>query len=197
MSEEQVLVVPRQTLGPFIDFRGFRDLSSPPPHDWLQYAGFKPRPAMETDAAYKQLIPYIILHSKDQVFRYRRTQKGGESRLHDLYSIGVGGHINPEDGMDAAPSSQWLEQAALRELNEEMDLKQNPSLQCIGFLNDDEVTVGVYHLGIVYEAHFPEPDLQLGEDALAAGEWLPVERLNDGAEYETWSQFVIDYYLAQ
>jgi len=27
----------------------------------------------------------------------RRTQGGGEARLHDRYTLGVGGHINPED----------------------------------------------------------------------------------------------------
>jgi predicted NUDIX family phosphoesterase len=27
----------------------------------------------------------------------RRTQGGGETRLRDRYTLGVGGHINPED----------------------------------------------------------------------------------------------------
>jgi len=57
----------------------------------------------ETNPTYLQLIPYIILVSdNDEVFIYKRGQKGNEDRLHQLFSIGLGGHIEID-----APSEQY------------------------------------------------------------------------------------------
>src|SRR5438552_18741475 len=58
---------------------------------------FLPRPAAESDPSFKQLIPYLVLRWRDQVFHYTRAG-GGEARLRALRSIGVGGHICAEDG---------------------------------------------------------------------------------------------------
>src|SRR4051794_41901099 len=53
---------------------------------------------MEQDPTWKQVIPYPVLRDGDRWFLMRRTRSGGDARLHDRYSIGVGGHVNPEDG---------------------------------------------------------------------------------------------------
>ena len=58
---------------------------------------FRPRPEMEEDPSYRQIIPYVVLTLGEEVFLLRRLKKGGEKRLHGLLSIGVGGHINPVD----------------------------------------------------------------------------------------------------
>ena len=57
----------------------------------------RPRPEMEEDPSYRQIIPYVVLTRGDEVLVLRRLKKGGEKRLHGLLSIGVGGHINPVD----------------------------------------------------------------------------------------------------
>ena len=45
----------------------------------------------------KQVIPYGIVTCEERVLLVRRTKGGGEARLHDKLSIGIGGHINPVD----------------------------------------------------------------------------------------------------
>jgi len=58
---------------------------------------YKLRREAEQDRRYKQLIPYVILLSQDRVLHYQRGRGGEETRLHGLYSIGVGGHISDQD----------------------------------------------------------------------------------------------------
>ena len=52
----------------------------------------------EEDPAHKQVIPYLVLRDGERWFLMRRTRAGGDARLHDRWSIGVGGHLNPGDG---------------------------------------------------------------------------------------------------
>ena len=63
---------------------------------------FVDRAAAETDATIKQIIPYLVLRDGDRIFLMKRTRAGGDARLHELYSVGVGGHLNPGDGTPLA-----------------------------------------------------------------------------------------------
>ena len=58
---------------------------------------FMRRSDVEDDPTYKQLIPYAILRHRERFFCYRRGKLMDEPRLHQCYSIGVGGHISTED----------------------------------------------------------------------------------------------------
>jgi len=194
MKNENILVVPRSVLEPFIDFRGFRVASESPIVEWIEAGSFKPRPTMETDPSFKQLIPYILLRCSDQVYRYWRTKKAGESRLHHLYSLGIGGHIDRRDDNLFTASDELLFEAAMRELREEIELSETPELYHIGFINDDENEVGQVHLGVVYEAWLSSTHISTRESALARGEWKLISELGD-VEYETWSQFLLEEYL--
>ncbi len=55
------------------------------------------RSEAEQDKRYKQLIPYVLVICNDKILRYRRGRGGQETRLHGLYSVGIGGHISEED----------------------------------------------------------------------------------------------------
>src|SRR5579863_1923036 len=55
------------------------------------------RSEAEQDRRYKQLIPYALIIHGDRILRYRRGKGGQETRLHGLYSVGIGGHISEED----------------------------------------------------------------------------------------------------
>src|SRR5579883_775157 len=55
------------------------------------------RSAAEQDRRYKQLIPYVLVLCRDKILRYQRGKGGQETRLHGLYSVGIGGHISDED----------------------------------------------------------------------------------------------------
>ena len=103
---------------------------------------------MEPDEAWKQVIPYPVLRDGSRWFLMRRTRAGGDARLHDRYSIGVGGHVNPEDGgLDGDLST-----ALRREWLEELDVEFVPAFRFVGLLNDDTTPVGRVHVGLVYEA---------------------------------------------
>ncbi len=194
MKKENILVAPRAILEPFINFRGFKSSGDAPINEWLKQGIFKSRDEMESDPSYKQLIPYILLRHEDRVFRYWRTKRAGESRLHHLYSLGVGGHIDQRDENLFTPTDKLLDEAAMRELKEEVEIDSPESLKHIGFINDDESDVGKVHFGIVYEAWLGNDAIKTREGALGRGEWKAVDALSDVA-YETWSQFLVDEYL--
>ena len=74
----------------------------------------------------------------------RRTSAGGDARLHERWSIGVGGHVGPDDG--------GIEAGLQREFHEELVADWQPQPRLLGLLNDDRTPVGRVHLGIVFEA---------------------------------------------
>lgn len=74
-----------------IFFSAFSTTSSDLKYHWIE------RAIAEQDSSLKQIIPYIIIQdcNRNRTAIYRRA--GGESRLHGLWSIGIGGHINLSD----------------------------------------------------------------------------------------------------
>jgi predicted NUDIX family phosphoesterase len=80
---------------------------------------FMPRNQAENDPSFRQIIPYVVLKHQpsNQYFLMRRKKGGGESRLHNRYTLGVGGHINPEDKENVRP---LLVAASFREFQEEI-----------------------------------------------------------------------------
>lgn len=151
-----------------------------------QNAVFLPRPEAEADPAYKQIISYVIIRRGKDVFSTCRLNKGGESRLHGLISLGIGGHINPVDACN-----DILEHGMRRELEEEVALSTEPlSLTPIGFINDDKNDVGKVHLGMLSVMDVPlHCTVTVREVEKLAGCWLPIASLSSHlAEMETWSQ---------
>ncbi|HEY7155326.1 MAG TPA: phosphoesterase, partial [Gemmataceae bacterium] len=144
----------------------------------------------ETDLTFKQLIPYIVLRCRDRVFCYTRGSAGGEARLRELRSLGIGGHICAEDGeLSADPYRAGL----LRELEEEVFLDTTYTERIIGLINDDRTPVGQVHLGIVHVFDLAEPKVRHREEALAEGAFAPLEQLRRQCqEFETWSQFLLE-----
>src|SRR5215210_5695763 len=53
----------------------------------------------EVSPQFRQVIPYVVVTHGNNIFTLRRTPKQSEARLHHKVSIGVGGHINPGDGV--------------------------------------------------------------------------------------------------
>src|SRR5206468_6177199 len=100
MSEgELVLVVPRSSIMADPGWRGLR--SDLLPGDTFEalvatHGEFRPRGEVERDRAWKQVIPYLVLRDGPRYFLMRRTKAGGDTRLFDLWTIGLGGHLNPD-----------------------------------------------------------------------------------------------------
>jgi predicted NUDIX family phosphoesterase len=150
-----------------------------------EIGNYVPRASAETDRALKQIIPYLVLRDGDRIFLMKRTRAGGDARLHDRYTIGVGGHMNPGDG--------GILGGLAREWQEEMEAGFLPEFEFVGLLNDDTVDVGVHHLGIVYIADASGRPVSVRETDKLSGTFEPMEAAM--AVYdrmETWSQLVLD-----
>src|SRR5262245_42304871 len=145
---------------------------------------------MEADEAHKQVIPYPILRDGDAWFLMRRTRAGGDTRLHDRYSIGVGGHVNPEDGgldgdLTTALRREWLEELAVEFV---------PAFRFVGLLNDDTTPVGRVHVGLVYEADAAGRPVTIRETENLSGSFVASRDLAAVAEQlETWSRLAFEF----
>ena len=98
MSEEQVLVVARDLVPDAAGWYGLRQAGLMEFLEVVEREGrYASRAEMELDPRFKQIIPYLVLRDGDRYFLMRRTRAGVDQRLHDRWSIGVGGHLNPGD----------------------------------------------------------------------------------------------------
>ncbi len=187
---ELVLGAPRALLWPGPGWRGVRVAGV---HGILAAAlasaTFRPRAEAEDDPAWKQLIPYLVLRDGDRVFLMRRTRAGGDARLHDRFTIGVGGHVNPGDA--------GIEDALRREWREEIDASFDPEPRLIGLLNDDSDPVGAVHLGVVYEADARGRRVAIRETEKLSGTFQTLEDARSARDrMETWSVLLLDHLSA-
>ena len=151
---------------------------------------FRPRSEMEADPAWKQVIPYPVLRDGDAWYLMHRTKAGGDARLHDRYSIGVGGHVNPADGgLDGD-----LAGALRREWHEELVVDFLPAFRFVGLLNDDTTPVGQVHLGLVYEGDAAGRAVAIRETDKLSGAFVPSSEVTAVSDrLETWSRLAFEF----
>jgi predicted NUDIX family phosphoesterase len=145
---------------------------------------------MEEDPAWKQVIPYPVLRDGDAWYLMRRTRAGSDARLHDRYSIGVGGHVNPADGgLDGD-----LAAALRREWHEELVVDFVPSFRFVGLLNDDTTAVGQVHLGLVYEGDAAGRPVAIREIDKLTGHFASTAEVAGLVDHlETWSRLAFEF----
>jgi predicted NUDIX family phosphoesterase len=190
-TDERVLVIPTERFHAAGYFHGFRRADGAFLHAVLDPAAyqFRPRSEVETDPAFKQLIPYVVLRCGADVFHYRRGSSGTEARLRALRSVGIGGHISEDD---AAGGADAYITGMRREVSEEVALDCGWTEHFLGFINDDSTPVGSVHLGVVHLFELNAARVRSRETALADAGFAPVADLAARAEeFETWSQFVL------
>lgn len=166
-----------------------------------EHGYFVERPFAERTPALKQVIPYTVVMVGARVLLLTRKKSGGERRLHDKLSIGVGGHVNPEDAQAAHPGPagaaqpSLLEAGSARELAEELDIDGATELRAVGLLNDDSNAVGAVHVGLVQvltvdgSVHVRERDVLDGR-LVSPGDLHSMRR--QGANFESWSAILVD-----
>ncbi|MBN2722813.1 MAG: NUDIX domain-containing protein [Deltaproteobacteria bacterium] len=155
---------------------------------------FVERKWAEKDSSFKQIIPYILMKRGNEIFLFRRLKGGGEKRLHNLWSVGIGGHINPGE-VTESPEDIFTA-AALREINEELVVSgQLSPVRPAFLLNDDSNEVGSVHLGLVMICEVPErTDLSVRETDTLEGEFIEITQLSDkvaDGEFESWSSIAL------
>jgi predicted NUDIX family phosphoesterase len=145
----------------------------------------------EQDKRFKQLIPYVLLLCGDKILRYRRGKGGQETRLHGLYSVGIGGHISEEDhGLFS--QDRGYQEGMRRELMEEVavDAGREPAVAAI---NDDSTEVGQVHFGVVHIVRVAGESVAGGRSGIVNPEFIPLaDALKDPAGYESWSRFCLE-----
>jgi predicted NUDIX family phosphoesterase len=190
-SAERVLVVPAAVFHAAGVFQGFSLAAEHYLPRLLDpvHLSYRPRAEVETDPTYKQIVPYVVLQWRDQVFHYTRGKRATETRLQALRSIGVGGHISSDD---ASLFECPYREAMFREVAEEVYLETPYEERCLGLINDDSTPVGQVHLGIVHVFALAEPRARRREQALTRAGFAPLAELRrQRDEFETWSQFLL------
>jgi predicted NUDIX family phosphoesterase len=184
---ELVRVIPRSVVMQRGEWRGVRPGSLAEIARLVERWGtFRPRAQVEVDPAFKQIIPYLVLRDGKDYFLMRRTRAGADPRLHDRWSIGIGGHLNPVD-----PSFQA---GLLREWAEEVEAGFVPELRFVGLLNDDETDVGRVHLGIVFQSDASGRSVAIRETRKLEGAFAgPAAVAAVAAGLESWSRLAFDH----
>ncbi len=190
-ATKRVLVVPRCALPePWLPKEGAVRCSWTAMRAGVEQAGatWLERPLAEHDPAYKQLIPYVRLRDEQGRYGVYRRQ-GSEQRLHGLWSVGLGGHVDASDAGEPGVPDEAIERAAYRELAEELEGWQPAALRFLGLINEEATEVGEVHLGLVFEGPIgecrPSPGPEIGHL-----DWMSLADIPPDA-LERWSRLAV------
>ncbi|HEX9550405.1 MAG TPA: NUDIX domain-containing protein [Candidatus Limnocylindrales bacterium] len=186
-ADEEVLVIPRSAVMDDPGWHGVRTDGLEAFPDLVAREGrFVPRSLAESDRSTKQVVPYLVLRDGSRTFLMHRTRAGADARLHDRWSIGVGGHLNPGDAdLGAGLRREW---------REEIYAPFTPEFRLVGLLNDDTTEVGSVHLGAVYVADAAGRPVQIRETAKLSGAFASRDEVVAVIDrMETWSRLVHEH----
>jgi predicted NUDIX family phosphoesterase len=187
VSDELVFVVPRADVPDAAAWHGLRTDGLDAFVAALERSGrYEPRDRMERDPSFKQVIPYLVLRDGPRYFLMQRTAAGRDERLHNRYSIGVGGHLNPGDG--------GVLGGLRREWAEELVADFVPEFRLVALLNDDTTDVGSVHLGAVFIADADGRPVAIRETDKLTGSFVEPAAVAAVADrLETWSRLTFEF----
>lgn len=185
-----MLGLPRAAVPLGLDWRGVRMEGMAEVLDAVVTTGtFRPRTEVEDDPSFQQLIPYVVVTDGPLVYLMRRLRAGADTRLHDRFSIGVGGHVGEGDG--------GISGGLAREWSEELVADWTPDFVPLGLLNDDTDAVGRVHLGVVYRVEAAGRSVAIRETHKLEGSFAAPAAIDDlGDQLETWSRLCLDHLMA-
>lgn len=185
---EEILVVPTSKIFENGYFQGFNNKNIEVYLEIIkQNKQFKPRYLMEEDPNYKQIIPYVVYHTPDQVFIMQRKETAGEQRLKNKYTVGIGGHIRALD-TESGSIVNW----AKREFNEEILFTGDADTKIIGLVNDDSNSVGKVHMGVVISMFSQSKEIKIKSE-LKSGILVDKKTIDKYVDkMEDWSKLVIE-----
>lgn len=142
---------------------------------------------IENDFSFKQIIPYVLVTNfHRELLAYVRH--GTEARLHQRWSIGVGGHINQSDYPQGSTIFQAVVNGMKRECLEELGIPCS-YFSLVGVINEEETEVGHAHLGIVYTTQLPDNTIPSSAE-LGEMRFLSPDKLEQ-LPMELWSKLAI------
>ncbi len=176
VSEEGFMKLPIEKLKVLVDTKGF----------------FIRREKAENDESMRQVIPYIVMQTADDLYLVvRRLNTQTESRLHGMYSIGIGGHVNDMDDGET-PWMKFLS-GMEREMNEEVLIEKTIGwTEYMGVIKERSTPVNSVHLGVVFQI---KADIKgIREADKFTWDFSNIEEmLNKRDMMESWSQLVLDF----
>lgn len=193
-SEERVLCFQRKLLDEIGAFQGLEQsvekylsvITAPANLTYLN------RIDAEQNKSFKQLIPYILIHYKGKILRYRRGKGGQETRLHGLLSVGIGGHISEEDhGLFNSENRGYYHEGMRRELMEEVNIDAE-NAPAVALINDDSTEVGYVHFGVVHVLQVGDESIVKYKRGILGPEFVPLaEAVKNLNVYESWSRLCL------
>jgi len=195
--DEEILVFPASRLFEFIQQPGLHrndcDIES-----LLRACYSMQRIQAEVDQSVIQLVSFYLVQYDGKLLTHKRTKRLPESRLHGFYSLGFGGHLNPDDIPTLFISEFSDVRAALpyimRELEEELILPKGsaPDVEFCGLLYDESRPVSRQHLGMVYDVSVDTAEFEIGERGfLTNPKFESIEEIVSRIdEFENWSQLI-------
>uniref|UniRef100_A0A7V3VS68 DNA mismatch repair protein MutT n=1 Tax=Mesoaciditoga lauensis TaxID=1495039 RepID=A0A7V3VS68_9BACT len=150
--DEMVLVVQSKDIDELVLNEGFVEIPIDEIKKLVETKGFfVRREKAESDELERQIIPYVVMQNKDGLYlTVRRLNAQTEKRLHGMYSIGMGGHVNDHDEGET-PWMKFLS-GMEREMNEEVLIQESFGWpKYLGVIKEKSTPVNKVHLGIVFE----------------------------------------------
>jgi predicted NUDIX family phosphoesterase len=136
------------------------------------------RSIAEQSTMYRQIIPYIVFTYKHYVMMYQRCN-GGEKRLNNLWSIGIGGHMN----------SFYMDIEIARELREEVVIGSKILDKIfLGSLLLNDSPVNLVHWGLVWQYKLDKPYMCSADESV---QHLVFSSHPESQELEPWSKEIL------
>ncbi len=160
----------------------------------------------ETNPDLLQFIPYVALYTDEdneelKVFVYRRGKKGNEGRLHDMFSIGLGGHV---EEIIEGDLYKTLIESTKRELQEEVNLTIDDNISDqieVGLknalvLHDTRTPVDSVHLGFLIAVKVTPQNFKLEDNVIENASWQEVRHLQNQCiekpeQFENWTRIFL------
>lgn len=177
----EILVVPKEVLFRDKSFSGFlkaEDMNYI--SNILAHCIYKERDEnLERDESLQQIVSYIWILNKQKgmVYLYKKGEKT---------SGGVGGHIDKNYEEDEADP---ISSAMMKELSEEVAIKEYGTPKVVGYIKDDKDNIGKFHMGIV--AILDTPHEVFSMDDMKRGMFYTVdeaEKVLKEGNVENWTE---------
>lgn len=146
------------------------------------------RKSAEADFTLKQIIPYaVFVDDNSNVLAYKRT--GSEKRLSDMWSVGIGGHVNEKDKGTTLFST--LLSGLIREVKEEIGVElTSGDFTLVGMINEEETEVGHCHTGVVFKVTVKNTDFTFNKE-ISHPIWMKFGDI-DTNQFELWSALALE-----
>jgi predicted NUDIX family phosphoesterase len=150
------------------------------------------RELAETSTDYVQPIAYCLFRRGVEFLSYRRAKASGEARLTGKLSAGIGGHVNPKDGL---PGLDAFCMSIQREVEEELGINDDRTgeIGYVGIIFEPTSAVGKVHIGIVFVVEvLDNEDISPNDPALADLNFRDRETILNSENVERWTTIALE-----